>query len=146
MDERRMIVRLVNYWDRLRGENELPLIARFNAESISDLKPQMASIERREAGGGYNYKFVSMGAALKELYGCDMTGQTVSAREKHFPGTGILEKLDDLASTRRLQIDEGKFVNAKHRVVRYRACMMPFTEGQGGEITTIVCGFSWKEF
>ena len=103
----------------------------------------MVSLVPSSKGGQYRYDY--MGPLLVDAYGRDMTGQQVQSRQKDFPGGRILEKMDALVLQPTPVQDEGQFVNDKHKIVKYRSCLLPLGSHQG-DVTHIVAGISWKAF
>lgn len=145
MHDQRLVSRLQNYWDLIRRDKPLPEIAQLNPSSIDDMWQQCMKLEVNQNAGKPNYRYQFMGEKLMPMFGHDLTGQILDTRMKQYPYNIISTKLDDILVSREYIIGEGHFMNERGRVVKYRACWMPFgTEEKG--VTHVVVGFSDREY
>lgn len=146
MHDKRLTSRLISYWERTRGDLDMPDISKFSKDSLDDVKDYCMVISRQPGGmqGKPMYRFDFIGKLINEVYGKDMTGEYVHSDLKNIPGATILKKADTFTKPVVAITDAGQFINDKHKIVKYRSCMVPF--GRNGEITHIVAGLSWKVF
>jgi hypothetical protein len=145
MYEKRLTTRLTNYWQKINN-GELPLKQSFNSAAISDVWDSCLMVAIHPSGGGkYSYKYDYVGSQLIAALGKDVTGLQVLARQQDFPGGKILEKIDDMLTNPVPMTDEGQFINDKHKIVKYRSCLLPLGNAQK-LVTHVVAGMSWKAF
>lgn len=147
MQEKRLVDRLQVYWTRIKEPDQIvPKYQRFNADAVHDLWPKCIVLEvvthHNSPTALYTYDY--MGKDIVNAYGNDLTGQYVNVHMHNFPGWQILKSVDSLLHEPKVIITEGSFVNDAHRVIRYRACLLPF--GKEQRLTHVVVGLSWKEF
>lgn len=145
MQDKRITTRLVEYWERLKGENSLPEISRFNSAQVDEHWPQCIRL-RVEPGGREqrNYVYEYVGRKITEAYGRNLTGTCAHAQLKDIPGASVLKKMDDLVQTAIPQLDEGQFISPKNKIIKYRAVAIPF--GRMTMVTHVIVGLSWREF
>ncbi len=145
MKENRLTTRLTDYWNRLRKDNILPQWEQFNTVAFQDLWKSCCKW-RVEPGQSesivYTYEYV--GSAVKEALGADPTGTVFTGQLRGFAGAQIVHNIDKVAKNPMPLMDEGRFINDKSKIVKYRSCMLPFGTKKG-KITHIVLGLSWKE-
>jgi hypothetical protein len=147
MQDQRLNTRLTNYWNLLRKAQPMPEYGHLNRAAIHDIWEQciIYRIEQVQAGALPEFYFLSIGEKLASMYGRDMLGKTVSAGNKQFAGAEVLKKLPALLLEPAPIFDEGQFVNKQHKIVKYRACLLPFGSPEG-KVTHVMCGLSWREF
>lgn len=147
MQENRLTVRLINYWNQLKGVAFLPYYSQFNPAPVSDLMESCFVLEiMPSAGSQPMYRYDYCGQAIKNVLGKDLTGQMLTTSMRLFPGARIIKRIDEVA---RMEaeiplLDEGQFVNDKSKIIKYRACMVAF--GKEGTVSHILIGVSWREF
>jgi hypothetical protein len=170
MSDKRLTLRLTEYWDNLRGQAVLPQWDRFDTKEFADIWKQCCGW-RIEAGEGNTIIFTydHVGDSVKEAINNDLWGRkfTTSSRVlpgapltrnivgaglaeqmyasdfKGFPVAGIIKKIDRVINKLVPLIDEGRFENPERKTVRYRSCLMPFGSAEG-KVERIVLGLSWK--
>jgi len=145
MQDKRLVNRLQNYWELIRRGKPMPEISQLNPHSIEDLWSQCMKLEALQTQGGVTYYYRFVGSVLAEMYGSDPTNREVDRKVKQYPMNIIVDKLDGVAAARNFLIDENQFVNGRGKLVKYRACLMPFGNETKG-VTHIVVGFSGREF
>ena len=147
MQEKRLTNRLTNYWRTLPHlNNGLPRIDSVNPSAISDIWPQCGTLLRLRLGEDvYCYEYQKLGDELAKTYGQNLVGRRLNPKMPDFPAASILLKIDELAKQKNPMYDEGQFINTNSRVVKYRSCMLPFSN-QPMEVTHILLGLSWREF
>lgn len=144
--ENRLTTRLITYWERIRKEENLPEIGRLNPAALDDVWPfcfRLTVEKSTQAAKTYRYDYV--GTKITEIYGKNLTGQYATAQLKSIPGASVLKRMDELVLTGKPLEDEGQFINEKSKIVKYRACLLPFGTEKNG-VTQIVAGLSWKVF
>jgi hypothetical protein len=145
MRENRLTDRLVRYWEQLRGDQALPSINRLNPERVMDLWPSCMTIHVvNMAGATRNYAYEHVGESLQKMYGQRMTGQIGNSKMRDLPGWQMLKKIDEVIVQNAVVYEEGQFVSSTNRIVKFRACILPF--GVDDKVTHVVVGMSYKEF
>ena len=147
MNPKRLVDRLSDYWDRLRGEEIFPQFEQFNHTAVADLWDRCIVLEvenETHKKGGQLYTYQYMGKEIIKVYGTDLTGHYVNVNMHNFPGWQVLKSVDKIFDNPAVQQSHGSFVNDKDQVVKYRACVMPF--GRNEKITHALVGISWKTF
>ncbi|MDX2073678.1 MAG: PAS domain-containing protein [Alphaproteobacteria bacterium] len=145
MQDKRLVTRLENYWNLIRRGREMPEIQQLNPDTIEDMWQQCIQMGVFAAQGGTNYHYMFMGSQIVDLYGSDPTGQMMNPRASEYPLNILINKLDGIVASKAFLIDENQFINPRAKLVKYRACFMPFGSAIRG-VTHIVIGFSGREF
>ncbi len=145
MQDQRLVNRLQNYWDLIRRSQNIPDIGQLNVSAIDDLWQQCMKVEIIPAQGGVNFAYRFVGESLIKMLGQDITNRVVDRRAKQYPYSVIVKKLDETIEVKKIIVDENQIVNEQGRIVKYRACFMPFGNETKG-ITHIVIGFSDRTF
>ena len=123
----------------------MPEINQLNTATIDDMWQQCLKLGAFHTQGGFTYNYLFMGEGLVKMYGKDLTSQMVNAHASEYPINIVVNKLENIMTSRAFHIDENQFVNGRGRLVKYRACFMPFGNEAKG-VTHIVVGFSGREF
>lgn len=172
MQDKRLTLRLTEYWDSLRTGSTLPLWEKFDPTSFSDIWKQCCGwkVESGEASSVvFTYDYI--GESVKEALGKDLAGQSFKSQVrtaqgvyppkraegakpvevmfsehfKEFPVASIVKKVEKVVHKNMPLVDEGRFVNASNITIRYRSCMLPFGD-KDGKLDRIVLGLSWKSY
>lgn len=146
MEEKRLTVRLMDYWQRLKKEAALPDYAHFRSGSIDDIWPNCMVLMAEPAASGQQFRFHYVGAKLEDVCGKELSGQIAHQRMQALvAATKIVRKIDEVYSSKLPVLDEGQFVNKKSKIVKYRAILLPFGNETVG-VTHAIVGLSWREF
>jgi len=124
----------------------MPEIAWLNASAIDDIWMHCFKLKVEPSGidkALYYYDY--MGSEIVQAYGKNLTGQTIHAASKAFPGARIVSKVDSLLTNPVPLNEEGSFVNTQSKVVKFRSCIVPFGTEEN-KLTHIIGGVSWKAF
>lgn len=146
MQEQRITRRLQTYWDRLKKEDEAyPDIHRFNHTVVEDIWPFCFRVSvGNDKPAHFTYEY--MGEELSKIYGHDLTGVTVDPRVSHFPGSVLHLRLDNVVQSGGVPMqDNGHLINFDGKLIRYRACLLPFGSERDG-LTHIIGGLSCRFF
>ncbi len=147
MYEKRMTARLRQYWDTLRKDAPIPHFAQFNQGAIDDLWPKcLVLVAQPTASGKVSFRVQTVGHDLVEIFGNDLIGREATRPAlRAFGGGKIAGRIEELSATRTPLDDEGKYVNDKNKIVKYRACLLPFAADEEG-LSHVIAGLSWREF
>ncbi len=143
--EKRLIDRMTGYWERLKGDNELPPFQKFNNSAIADIWSHCFVVDVDERGGVKNYVYEYVGESIVNAYGKNPAGDRMSSKMHDVPGGTIVTKIDNCVDGKQIVVEQGQFINQKSKIVKYRSCMLPFGKANG-TVTHIVTGLSWREF
>lgn len=146
MHEQRLIVRLGNYWEMLKKDNDMPAIEQFNPHVVGDLWPKCVRIQldhRNPSATTYRYEY--LGEEAIAMLGADLTGRTVDVRVREDNGLKIVKFIEMVSQTQKMQVDENQFTNSRGQLVKYRCCFLPFGDVKRG-ITHILIGISQRAF
>lgn len=144
MQEQRITHRLKSYWDLIKKDERYPDIHRFNVGAVEDVWPSCFRVSVSPGTPpGFTYEY--MGEELAMMYGHDLTGLTVDKRMAHFPGSVLHERLDNIMLKKEPMQDSGHLINYDGKMIRYRACLLPFGNERDG-ITHIICGLTCRFF
>jgi len=146
MYDNRLTSRLTDYWNRLRKDSPVPKWESFNAPAMEDIWKQCCkwSVDPAQ-NDNFIYTYQYVGESVKEALGADPTGKVFTGQFQHLPGARLVKRMDECVKTQTLIFDEGQFPNEKHKIVKYRSCMLPFGIKEG-KITHVVLGLSWRAF
>jgi hypothetical protein len=146
MEPQRLTDRLVNYWNLIRKEAPMPEFSHFNKSAVDDIWQQcmLFTVQPTAEGAAPVVNFYAVGEKVRALYTRDMTGQSITAGQKHFQGAALVKRIGDVIGKPEPLFDQGQFVNERSKIVKYRSCMLPF--GAEGKVTHVVIGLSWREF
>lgn len=140
---RRITLRLLSYWEKLRRGRQMPAESDLNPDHIEDLWGHCFLIHTKELGDNVDYHYTHFGSEIKKAYQGDLSDTQVedliSPNAKHI--IGCFQKI---IATHKPLVDEGEFRNLKGDVVKYRQCMLPM--GDGDQVHAIFGGMRYKIF
>lgn len=140
--ERRLTLRLLGYWERLRRGRLMPTENDINPEDIDDLWDYCFLVQVRDmTKEDYNYTY--LGNAIVEAYRAGLSedepaGMISPAAGKMAPNYAkILE-------TKQPIMQEGEFANLRGQTVKFRQCLLPL--GHDDVVDAIFGGMRFKIF
>jgi hypothetical protein len=147
MYDQRLIDRLTQYWNSLCRDGAYPEFAQFNASAIEDIWGHCVLFTVTPGGGtrGPGVSFYRIGDKLADLYGQNLVGVSMQAGQRHFQGANIVRRIGEVIEKPSPVTDLGQFVSERGKIVKFRSCMLPFTN-HDGMVTHVVAGLSWREF
>lgn len=127
--ERRITLRLLAYWEKLRRGRTMPTEAEVTAHDIADLWQDCFILH-----------FDSESRLRTDYIGPDLLSLLQHHMDRKSPvmleGKAAQSWLADMQKTPRPILHEGEMTNAKGRLVRYRQCMLPL--GDDDRLTAIL--------
>ncbi len=140
--ERRINLRLLSYWEKLRRGRPMPAHTEINAEDLRDLWDSCFIIsvsELSKPDASYHY----MGQYIADAYtqgslksdASQMVSPKASGASRHF---------QKVVETGKPLIEEGEFANERSEIVKYRQCLLPL--GHGGTVEMIFGGMTFKVY
>lgn len=137
--ERRINLRLLAYWEKLRGARAMPTEGDINPEHLGDLW-ESCFIIRIHPGPRYDYAY--LGPAIAAAYEGDLV--TDHAHGMVSPEAGKLAgACACVAETRQPLVEEGEF-HSMGGLVRYRQCLLPL--GDGKAVSAVFGGMRFRVF
>lgn len=145
--EQRITSRLINYWESIKGQDQIPPYAKINPGNLEELWHNCLALKAEPGAAGETlYVYTHCGPEIAKAIGQNLTGKRMSANMKFLPGAKILKRIDEVTALTPPSplLDEGQFVNDKNQIIKYRACLLAF--GMPGSISHVVAGVSWRAF
>ncbi len=138
--ERRITIRLLAYWEKIRGEHPMPTEEDIDPDQIPDLWDHCFLIHVRDLGANdYNYTY--LGQAIADAY-----KHGLSDEEQHgivSPNAGkLLNNYKQVIDQRKPMVEDGDFRNLRNELVKYRQCLMPL--GKDGQVIAIFGGMRFR--
>ncbi len=143
---KRLVDRMQGFWNRVRGDAELPESGSFSGAMIEDVWQHCLSFKVTETAGKNIYFCEFVGDNLKAGLGKDLKDKYFSSLETGgIVSRDFIKVLDESVDGRKPTVSQGQFINGKGRVVKYRDCVLPFS-GVSGKVNLVVVGISWRAF
>ncbi|MEZ5691329.1 MAG: PAS domain-containing protein [Rickettsiales bacterium] len=142
MQERRITLRLLAYWERLRGDRSMPTEVDIDPDYLQDLWDYCFLLHIKDlAKPDYNYTY--LGSAIRKAYEGDLSGnehQDIASLN----ASKLAGSYNRVATTCLPLINEGEFRNSHNDLVKYRQCLLPL--GEGNTVDAIFGGMRFKVF
>lgn len=138
--ERRITLRLLAYWEKLRKGRDMPTEEDVDPEDIRDLWDNCFLIHISDLHkDGYNY--IYLGTEIKNAYQGGLTDADMNGMVS--PNAAKLENCyTEIINTCKPVVDEGEFINGHGDLVKYRQCLLPL--GKNGQVEAIFGGMRYK--
>lgn len=140
--ERRITLRLLAYWEKIRGSRLMPHEDDIDPDDIADLWDNCFLVHVTDLKKpDYNYTY--LGDAIALAYQGDLLAD--ASEEIVSPHASKLSVCyDQIISTKKPVVDEGVFRNHHNDIVKYRQCLLPL--GEGEEVQAIFGGMRYRIF
>ncbi|NBO18951.1 MAG: PAS domain-containing protein [Proteobacteria bacterium] len=132
--ERRITLRLLAYWERLRGERSMPLEADIDPDNLSDVWDYCFLLhvnDLQKTDHSYTY----LGDALSTWLGNEEKAMNVKLLRAGY---------HKVVATGRPVLEEDEFEDASGQLVKFRQCLLPL--GENGQVQAILGGVRFKVF
>ena len=141
---RRMTDRITHYWERLRKEEALPPANKFNPAAIEDIWTYCV-LCKLEPGVGEQSLYVveRAGDKITALMEENLLGARLNPLQKHAKAAVLVQLADAACASLKPEYGEGQFINARHKVVKYRSCCLPLGTREVSHVVTVM---GWREF
>lgn len=137
--ERRLVLRLLDYWRDISGDRDIPAIADVSGEAMADMWDCSFLVDLREGAP----RLMHFGAWHAEFYGKDMTGALLADLTQDTLAERSVRYLDEVLR-RRVPITYGAAADEPGgRGILYRSIMMPLSE-DGDAVSGILGGANCK--
>lgn len=130
--ERRITHRLINYWQRIKGDRVLPSETDIDSDDIADMWGdcfiiQLHDMEDLTRAHAYTYTY--LGKALSELYEPPSDGNdgvlSVLNSER------LMGMVSEMQMTKLPIVEHMENFRHQGRVIKYRMCVLPLGEENG---------------
>ncbi len=140
--ERRITLRLLAYWEKLRQGRDMPVEEDIDPDDIKDLWDNCFLIHINDLKkDGYNFTYI--GDAIVQAYRGGITEDDPDAIISPNAASISTHYTDIIANPKPI-VDEGEFHNLHDEVVKYRQCLLPL--GRNGKVEAIFGGMRYKIF
>jgi hypothetical protein len=140
LHERRITVRLLAYWEKLRGARPMPGPSELDAAQLRDLWDYCFLVSLND-GSVHGHHYLHLGDAIHRAY----HGQ-LDETDEHSLVSPNADRLADcymeVMHQAKPLVDEGEFRNANGDIVKYRQCLLPL--GEQGQVTAIFGGMRYR--
>lgn len=141
--ERRITLRLLAYWEKLRGDRPMPREEDINPDDIADLWDSCFLIHVKDLiQQDYNYTY--LGQAIIDAYTSGFSADDPNEGLVSPNAGKLAHSYARVIATMKPVLEEGEFKNAHNDTVKYRQCLLPL--GDDGEIKAIFGGMRFKIF
>jgi hypothetical protein len=138
--ERRITLRLVAYWERIRKGKVMPLEAEINPDDIADLWDDCFLVHTKDlVQPDYNYTY--LGVNVGAMYAEGMKSNDMEGLD-HFNAAQLSRSFQKVIDTKKPVIEEGELTNALGRQVLYRQCLLPI--GSDEQVEAILGGIRYR--
>src|SRR4051812_42763706 len=140
--ERRITLRLLAYWERLRADRQMPREQDIDPDDIRDLWDNCFLIQVKDLGkADYNYTY--LGEAIRNAYRFGLSESDPGGLLS--PNAGKLAGgYRKVVATGKPLLEEGEFRNLHNEIIRYRQCLLPL--GAGSKVEAVFGGMRFKIF
>jgi hypothetical protein len=140
IDERRITVRLMAYWEKLRMRRAMPTEQDIDPDAIADLWDYCFLVHVSDLGKeGYHYTY--LGSEIKKAYQGGLS--EVDTNGLVSPNADRLaDCYMEIIHGQKPVVDEGQFCNSRGEMVKYRQCLLPL--GDDGDVKAIFGGMRYK--
>ncbi len=144
--ERRVSNQLEKFWNKLRGDHEIPFERDMDIADLEELWPFCFIIEiiaRDEGEIAYMYSYI--GESIIEAYGDDLTGKSVYAHLIAPYTADLLKKFAEVSAEKKPMADDSEFVNLQGALIRYRQGLVPLAYPDGS-VGYILGAMKWRSY
>lgn len=140
--ERRITLRLLAYWEKIRGSKPMPREQDIDPDDIQDLWDNCLLIHTKDLGQA-DYNFTYIGSKIIEAY----TGNIAESDHSQLVSVNagkLAACYRQVVESRKPLTDEGEFINLHGDLIKYRQCLLPL--GEGDTVSAIFGGMRYKVF
>lgn len=143
--DHRLIDNLVKHWRKRRGNLALPVYEAFSPEVLGDdVWQQCCAFTVHEEHSKTILMGDFAGVRARQALGRDITGEVLAVGAAQFEAARLLNNAEKALKERDVELDEGHFVNADSKIIKFRSCLLPF--GRNSRVTHLLLGVSWRAF
>lgn len=140
--ERRITVRMLSYWERLRGSRTMPAESDIDPEDLHDLWDCCFLLHVKDLDKpDYNYTY--LGDDIHHMLSEGLAEESSSQLKTHHI-IELTKNYRQAIATRKPILEEGEFINLAGSLVKFRQCLLPL--GEGEEVQAILGAVRFKLF
>ena len=140
--ERRLTLRLLAYWEKIRAGRIMPLESDIDPEDLTELWPYCFLLHAKDLTQT-DYNFTYLGDAVADAYKGSF-GHAQTAADLGLNAASITQGAHKVVTTAKPFVEEGEFITLSGEVVKFRQCLLPLGEGQ--TVSGIFGGMRFKTF
>lgn len=141
--ERRITLRLLSYWEKLRRGRAMPAEEDINPEDLTDLWDSCFLVRVKDLVN-QDYHYAYLGQAIDDAFFQGIIRSDSAGAQPHPAPNHLTRNFARVVGTCRPFTEEGEFQNIRKETVKYRQCLLPL--GTDGEIQAIFGGMTFKIF
>ncbi len=144
-NDQRLVDTLIKYWRKRKGAELMPVYEAFAPESLGDdIWQQCCAFSVQVSNKKQILITDYTGTKACQAMGRDITGEVLAVGAKQFEAARLLQQAEAVLDKKDPLTDEGHFVNAQSKIIKFRSCLLPF--GRKEKITHLLLGISWQTF
>lgn len=145
MIELRLTSRLIQYWEKLKKDADVPPVEAFNPEVVHDLWGRCFQVVVQKDQDGYDFIYDYIGEDLTTLFEPFLVGMQVKSQMHFLPAKKMIEQMNRAIEQSVPLYLDGQFIDKNSHIIKYRSCLMPFGKDKEN-ITHFIIGISWNSF
>ena len=141
---RRVNEQLLQYWQKLKGQNQLPMEAEVDPDAISDIWDSCFMVRYESEDTEQAFRYIYLGQALVEAYGDDANEKEVCEKLAYPQNHELAAQFHRVIDSQEPQMVESEFTNSKGMLIKYRSCLLPLAKDNRNSAGYIIGGMKWK--
>lgn len=137
---RRITLRLVAYWEYVRGTRHMPAEGDINPDDIEDLWDNCFLVHTKDLHQP-GYRYTHMGHHVAAMCTAGLGNDTNESLER-FHTSHLSRHFQKVIDTGKPVIEEGGMTNALGHTVLYRQCLLPL--GNGTQVDAVLGAIRYK--
>lgn len=123
--ERRQSLKLIYYWDHLRGDRQMPMEDDIDTdhEVIRDIWDHCFVVQVRDLTN-HEFNYTYLGPAIVDAYQGELEGLG-HANMVSLSASKLMSAYQEVMDTKRPVIYSGEFDTGKSSLVKFRQCLLP---------------------
>lgn len=144
-NDQRLVDTLIKHWRKRKGAELMPIYEAFAPESLGeDIWQQCCAFSVQVSNQRQSLISDYTGTKAKQAMGRDITGEVLAIGAQQFEAARLLQQAEAVLDKKDPLTDEGHFVNAESKIIKFRSCLLPF--GRKEKVTHLLLGVSWQAF
>jgi hypothetical protein len=143
MMERRITLRLLGYWEKLRGTRSMPAEQDVDPADLHDLWDCCMMVRVKDVHNN-DYQYSYIGQSIMDTYSLGVQGEEEGGSITSLNGGSLVAGCKKVIETAKPLLDEGEFYNRRNELVKYRLCLLPL--GDGDVVQAVFGGMRFKVY
>ena len=141
--ERRITLRLLGYWEKLRGTRAMPSEQEIDPVDLQDLWDCCMMVHVKDVDK-QDYQYTYLGQSILEACRAGTHGEEESGSISSLNAGSLIAGCKKVIETAKPLLEEGEFRNMRNELVKYRLCLLPLGDGAG--VQAVFGGMRFKVF